>query len=68
MALNSLTQEKIESAKAKDIAGVAKDMSVVIKSMEPEGPKVNGNSGPTFIFYSPQIKREEVYDVVRVKE
>lgn len=68
MALNSLTQEKIDGAKAKDIAGVAKDMAVVIKSMEPEGPKNNGNSGPTFIFYSPNIKREEHFDVVHVKE
>ena len=68
MALNSLTAEKIEAAKAKDIAGVAKDMAAVIKTMEPEGPKTNGNSGPTFIFYSPQMRREEVFDVVRVKE
>jgi len=68
MALNSLTKEKIENAKAKDIAGVAKDMAAVIKTMEPEGPKTNGNSGPTFIFYSPQMRREEVYDIVRVKE
>jgi predicted transcriptional regulator len=68
MALNSLTKEKIENAKAKDIAGVAKDMAAVIKTMEPEAPKVNGNSGPTFIFYSPQPRREEVFDIVRVKE
>lgn len=68
MALNSLTQEKIETAKAKDIAGVAKDMAAVIKTMEPEGPKQNGNGGPTFIFYSPNFKREEHFDVVHVKE
>jgi len=68
MALNSLTQEKIDGAKAKDIAGVAKDMAVVIKSMEPEGPKNNGNGGPTFIFYSPNIRKEEHFDVVHVKE
>lgn len=67
MALNSLTQEKIDAAKAKDIAGVAKDMSSVIRSMEPEGPKVSAN-GPTFIFYSPQMKREDAYDMIRVKE
>lgn len=68
MALNNLTEEKIASAKAKDIAGVAKDMSAVIKSMEPEGPKNQGNNGPTFIFYSPHFKREEHFDVVHVKE
>jgi predicted transcriptional regulator len=68
MALNSLTKEKIEGAKAKDIAGVAKDMAVVIKNMEPEGPKNNGNSGPTFIFYSPQMRSEKVFEVVATKE
>lgn len=68
MALNSLTKEKIEGAKAKDIAGVAKDMAVVIKNMEPDGPKSTGNSGPTFVFYSPTFKREEHFDVVRVSE
>lgn len=68
MALNSITQEKIDSAKVKDIAGVAKDMSVVIRSMEPESAKKEGPNGPTFIFYSPQIRREEVFDVVHVKE
>lgn len=67
-ALNALTQEKIESAKAKDIAGVAKDMAAVIRTMEPEQVKTGGNSGPTFIFYSPQMRREEVYDIVKVKE
>lgn len=70
LALNSLTKDKIAEAKAKDIAGVAKDMSVVIKNMEPETQKNNGNgsSGPTFIFYSPQFRKEEVFEVVHVKE
>ena len=68
MALNSLTQEKIEGAKAKDIAGVAKDMAAVIRTMEPEQPKINGAGGPTFIFYSPQMRSEKVFDIVQVKE
>jgi hypothetical protein len=68
IALNSLTKEKIESAKAKDIAGVAKDMAAVIRTMEPETPKINGAGGPTFIFYSPQMRSEKVFDIVHVKE
>jgi hypothetical protein len=68
IALNSLTQEKIESAKVKDIAGVAKDMAAVIRTMEPEQPKMNDHNGPTFIFYSPQMRSEKVFDVVHVKE
>lgn len=69
LALNSLTKEKIQDAKAKDIAGVAKDMSAVIRNMEPETTKNNnGAVGPTFIFYSPQFRKEEHFDVVRVQE
>jgi predicted transcriptional regulator len=68
MALNSLTQEKIESAKVKDIAGVAKDMSVIIRNMEPEKVNPSGPGGPTFIFYSPQFRTEQVFDTVVVKE
>lgn len=68
MALNSLTQEKIETAKVKDIAGVAKDMAAVIRTMEPEVPKVSGPNGPTFIFYSPQMRSEKVFDIIQVKE
>ncbi len=69
LALRSLTPETIASAKAKDIAGIAKDMSAVIRAMEEkssgEGEK---NNGPTFIFYSPQTRKEETFDVVFTKE
>jgi len=68
LALNSLTQEKIEAAKVKDISGVAKDMSAIIRNMEPERPTNNGAGGPTFIFYSPQMRTEKVFDIVQVKE
>ena len=69
ISLNALTEEKINSSKAKDIAGVAKDMSAIIKNMEPETPKINGsNGGPTFIFYSPQMRSEKVFDTIVVKE
>jgi len=69
LALNSLTLDKINEAKAKDIAGVAKDMSAVIRNMEPEVLRNNnGSGGPTFIFYSPQFRSEGVFDVVHVKE
>lgn len=69
MALNAITQEKIDGAKVRDISSVAKDMAAVIKTMEPEQSRNSlGNSGPTFVFYSPQIRNEKVFDVVHVKE
>lgn len=67
LALNNITDEKIASAKVKDIAGVAKDMSAIIKNMEPE--RANSNEGgPTFIFYSPQFRSEQNFETVVVKE
>jgi len=69
LALKNLTPEVIASAKAKDIAGIAKDMSAVIRSMEEKSSNDNsGPSGPTFIFYSPQTRKEETFDVVFTKE
>lgn len=68
LALNSITQEKIDSAKVRDIAGVAKDMSAIISNMESKGSKAEGDNGPTFIFYSPQTRSEKVFDMIQVKE
>jgi hypothetical protein len=69
-ALRHITEDKLEGAKAKDLAGIAKDMSAVIRTMEPDenkNPAMN-NNGPTFVFYSPQFRTEESFDVVHAKE
>lgn len=69
LALRSLTPEAIAMAKAKDIAGIAKDMSAVIRSMEEKSSHDDsGPKGPTFIFYSPQTRKEETFDVVFTRE
>lgn len=67
-ALRHITDEKLGEAKVRDLASIAKDMSVVFKHMEPEGPKAPTSTGPQFIFYSPQFRKEEHYDVVSAKE
>jgi hypothetical protein len=67
-ALRHITDEKLGEAKVRDLASIAKDMSVVFKHMEPDGPKTPANTGPTFVFYSPQFRKEEHYDVVTAKE
>ena len=68
LALNLLTREKIENAKARDISGVAKDMSAVIRNMEPETQRNPLGNGPTFIFYSPHFRSENNFDVIHLKE
>ena len=69
LALNSLTSQKIEDSKARDIAGIAKDMSAIIKNMEPNSDKsIEINNKPQFVFYAPQVKSEESFDVIYAKE
>jgi predicted transcriptional regulator len=68
-ALRHITDDKLQEAKVGEIAAVAKQMSGVIKDMEPEQPKDNSNSGgPTFIFYSPHFRKEENFEVVYAKD
>lgn len=70
-ALSYITKDKLEVTNAKDLAGIAKDMSAVIKNMEPESEKKpNGDNpnSPTFVFYAPQFRKEENYEIVTAKE
>ena len=67
LALNNLSQEKIESSKARDIASIAKDMSAVIKNMEDKTIQ-SVHEGPKFIFYSPSFRDERNFDIINVKE
>lgn len=69
LALKHITPEKLIAAKPRDLAGIAKDMSAVIKNMEPETPKSKeGEGGPTFVFYAPQFRDERNFEVVVAKD
>jgi hypothetical protein len=68
MALRHITEDKLEGTKARELAGIAKDMSAVVKNMEEDGPKVPTSNGPTFVFYSPQFRKEEHFEVIHAKE
>ncbi len=69
-ALHHITDDKLENAKVRDLAGIARDMATVVKTMEPESDKSKegGEPKPQFIIYAPQIKKEESYDVIYAKE
>jgi predicted transcriptional regulator len=69
LALSHLTEEKLQGAKARDLSGIAKDMSFISKNMEDNiDPNTNKNNGPMFVIYSPQMKREDTFEVVQAKE
>lgn len=65
LAMEALTGEKIHSAKARDIAGIAKDMSAVMKNMTPDGPLIQNNK---VLIYQPRVKEEDDFDVIEAVE
>lgn len=65
LAMDSITDSKIANCDAKELSSIAKDMSGVIKNLEPEvKPEVGINA--QFIFYAPQVKKEVDYPVIDV--
>ncbi len=69
LALRNITKEKLEEAKVGELSAVARNMSAIVKDMEPDIPKnPDERNGPTFIFYSPQFRKEEHFDVIQAKE
>lgn len=64
-ALDGITAEKLSEANLKTIASVARDMSQVIKNMEPDLPREQNNN--QFIFYAPPVKKTVDYDTVFVE-
>lgn len=69
-ALNGITEDTLEGLPAKDCAAIAKDMSAIIKNMESKDSGSEGpvHNGPTFVFYKPQMRTEESYEVVHARE
>jgi hypothetical protein len=68
MALNAITPEKLESAKVRDAASVAKDMSAIIRNIEPPAPMVMNDNGPKFVLYAPQFIKESSLPVIEVND
>jgi predicted transcriptional regulator len=69
-SLNAITQDKLDYTDAKDLSAIAKDMSVVIKNLEPEKVLPTNDGQPTtqFIVYAPQFRREESFEVINVTD
>jgi hypothetical protein len=65
-ALDHITDENISGAKVKDIASIAKDMSVIVKNMEPNQPDKVQNT--QVIIYKPRMRDEDEFDIITVNE
>lgn len=69
-ALSAISQEKLDYADAKDLAVIAKNMSGIIKDLEPQKDTVvdTGAKQPQFVIFAPQFRSESSFDVIDVKE
>lgn len=67
LALEGISEEKLNELSAKDLSTVAKDMSSVVRHMEPEhtGPSANG---PQFVVYAPKMVQENHFETIHVTE
>jgi hypothetical protein len=69
-ALSAITQEKLDYTDAKDLSAIAKDMSVIIKNLEPEKvvPLEDQTKGPQFVIFAPQFRQENSFESIVVNE
>jgi len=69
-ALDAITQEKLDYTDAKDLAAIAKNMSAVIKDLEPpaESTKVEEGKAPQFVIFAPQFRSEQSFETIVVNE
>ena len=72
LALNAITEDKLNDAKITEVATVARYMSAIVKDMEE--PNRVGNpgdlnlNGPSIVLYNPGFAKEERFDTVEVND
>jgi hypothetical protein len=65
MALGTITPEKLERAKLRDAASVARDMSAIMKNMTRDKDSGNGINQQVIV-YQPRSRQEDTYEVIEV--
>jgi hypothetical protein len=67
-ALDVITPDKLSEMKTRDVAALAKDMSVIAKNMEPPNTGSADNNAPKFVVYAPTIRDERTYETIVVND
>lgn len=69
-ALDAISQEKLDHSDAKDLASISKDMSVIIKNLEPQAEPVDRETktSPQFVIFAPQFREEKTFEVIQINE
>jgi hypothetical protein len=68
LALDQITQDKLNDLSPRDSSAIAKDMSQIIRNLEPEKEGGGKGNSAQFIYFAPQQKSLNDYDVVTVKD
>lgn len=69
-AIDKIDENKLNDMSAKELAGIAKDMSVVIKNLEPQKTPGEGEdkNTPQFVIFAPQFRDERSFPSITVQE
>jgi hypothetical protein len=68
VALRALTPQKIEAEDAKTISSIAKDMSQVVRNLEPDTKGASANQA-NFIFYAPNGRKDIAdYEIIEARD
>jgi predicted transcriptional regulator len=68
-SLGILTKEKINTASAREVAAIAKDMAAIVKQMEPENTdNPAAKNQPQFVVYAPTFRDERSYETIVAKD
>lgn len=69
-AMRAITQEKLDYTDADKLSGIAKDMSAIIKNLEPKQPEggEGGKSTPQFVVFAPQFRDERTFESITIQE
>lgn len=67
LAINMIDETKLQECDARTLSGVAKDMAIVVKSMEPTQDMSVANP-VQFLMYAPTINTENKYQTVVAKD
>jgi hypothetical protein len=71
-AMAAITQDKLDYTDARDLSSIAKDMSVIIKNLEPPAESAQSdkaqNAPPQFVIYAPTFRDERSFDSITVQE
>lgn len=69
-ALGAITQEKLDHTDADKLSGIAKDMSAIIKNLEPQKSNEGGDgkSSPQFVVFAPTFRDERTFESITIQE